>query len=103
MHQVAAAAGESPLVAILFPLSVDGLAVVASVALLGTHNQPETSTDPARTARLEDDHPGEPFPAPTEQIDPATVPVTRPRPVVVLDGASTPVLNGSGPTPQQAE
>lgn len=95
MHEVALAAGESPLVAILFPLSVDGLAVVASVALLGSHGQP--TNDPAPAA-VEVDSVPEPAPAPasTQQFDPAAVPVTRPRPVVVLDGARTPELNGSG-------
>lgn len=34
MRSVALTAGESPLVAVLFPLSVDGLAVVCSVALI---------------------------------------------------------------------
>jgi hypothetical protein len=38
MHEVALVAGESELVAWLFPLTVDGLAVVASVALVGQHN-----------------------------------------------------------------
>ena len=38
MHSVALSVGESPLVAWLFPLSVDGLAVVTSVALVNTNH-----------------------------------------------------------------
>jgi len=49
MHQVAIDAGESPLVAALFPLSVDGLAVVASVALFGTDaKRPTRAPEPTR-------------------------------------------------------
>ena len=51
MHEVALTAGESTLVAWLFPLSVDGLAVVASVALLGTHT-PAPAPAPADRRRL---------------------------------------------------
>ena len=40
MHEVALTAGESELVAWLFPLTVDGLAVVASTALVATHTPP---------------------------------------------------------------
>jgi len=49
MHSVALAAGESELVAWLFPLTVDGLAVVASVALMGQHHDdpvPEPVLEP---------------------------------------------------------
>jgi hypothetical protein len=41
MHEVALTAGESELVAWLFPLTVDGLAIVASVGLLGQETRPE--------------------------------------------------------------
>lgn len=41
MHSVALSVGESPMVAWLFPFSVDGLAVVTSVALVNTnHSEP---------------------------------------------------------------
>ena len=42
MHTVALTVGESQLVAWLFPFSVDGLAVVASVALLGPDHASST-------------------------------------------------------------
>lgn len=52
MHSVALAAGESELVAWLFPLTVDGLAVVCSVALVGI-NRPEPFPTADDTALLD--------------------------------------------------
>ena len=40
MHSVALSVGESPMVAWLFPFSVDGLAGVTSIALVTTHPDP---------------------------------------------------------------
>jgi len=70
MHQVALDAGESPLVAALFPLSVDGLAVVASVALFGTDPKPpapgpEPDVEPAPTAT--------PVSAPVDETGPVSL------------------------------
>jgi hypothetical protein len=91
MHAVALDVGESPLVAWLFPLSVDGLAVVASVALLGPDHHAAPAAPPAAVADVQvlDD------PAPADQP-------TAPQPAAVslfvppLVGASSPALNGSG-------
>jgi len=102
MHEIALNAGEPPLVAVLFPLSVDGLAVVASVALAALDR-----TDPTSDA-------SEPVRAPTvatvstaSSSTPSSSP-TGDRPVgsrdrwlvPSLSGAArpgTPVSNGSGP------
>ena len=91
MHAVALDVGESPLVAWIFPLSVDGLAVVASVALLGPdrHATPTAPSAAVADVQVLDD------PGPADQP-------TAPQPAAVslfvppLVGASSPVLNGSG-------
>ena len=89
MQAVATHVGESQLVAALFPLSVDGLAVVASVALVETNRRPT-------------DNP-EPLPVPVDQADGDLELIARgERPVVGAVfvppalGAVSPVLNGSG-------
>ena len=98
MQAVARQVGESELVATLFPLSVDGLAVVASIALVEANRR--TGTQPT-------------VPAPPVEVEPADPPVGSSRaggplgggrvfvPPVV--GAKSPVLNGSGSTNQATE
>ena len=101
MHSVAGSVGESALVAILFPLSVDGLAVVASVALLGTtpSSRPRPLEPPADVVRPPSNQPTdpgpatEPSPARPSHGPPGSVSLFVP----ALSGASSPVLNGSGP------
>jgi hypothetical protein len=93
MQHVATNVGESPLVAALFPLSVDGLAVVASVAVVETNRRRPTVPDPEPTRVV-----------PVDQADVDPGPVARGgRPTVgavfvppPLVGASSPGLNGSG-------
>jgi hypothetical protein len=102
MHEVAASVGESQLVAYLFPLSVDGLAVVASVALLGTH----TRTAPTRRAAPATNR-GEPAIAPSSvaPVEPAVLtvddpPAVVPAPVALfvspMSGTRVPASNGAG-------
>jgi hypothetical protein len=95
MQAVARQVGESELVATLFPLSVDGLAIVASVALVEVNRR--ISTPPTH-----------------EVVDQALVDVEPPGPaepaargggpvfVSPVVGASSPVLNGSGSTNHQS-
>ena len=56
MHAVALGVGESVLVAWLFPFSVDGLAVVTSVALIGTHSNPPRQPNATADCRREQRH-----------------------------------------------
>ena len=83
MHQVAQAAGESALVAWLFPLTVDGLAVVASVALVEA-NQRATAPEPA--AELPD-------PTPADSLVRAAS-----FEIPLVGVTQSPVLNGTGST-----
>jgi hypothetical protein len=104
MHTVARSVGESPLVAVLFPLSVDGLAVVASVALLGTGPDP---TRPHSTPTPDTGDQG-PAPRPAPSSEPTTATAGRPVEgrrsvpasvslfVPANGGARSPVLNGTG-------
>jgi hypothetical protein len=95
MQSVATQVGESPLVAALFPLSVDGLAVVASVALVET-NRRTTQPPPAEPVPVEADD------VQADEVSPG--PPRGGRPVAVgsrvfvppVVGADSPVLNGSG-------
>ena len=100
MHSVAIDAGESPLVAWLFPLTVDGLAVVASTALAGLHRTGTNSPDEhglvdelART-RVSGVGPGNEIASPHPALDPAP-----PSDVVSVAGGVVfpPALNGAGP------
>jgi hypothetical protein len=96
MHSVALGVGESALVAWLFPLSVDGLAVVASVALVGVHRpESESGHPPAPTTA--------PLPPQPEPHAPTPSPASVPASVPFLPSPSraprSPVLsNGSGST-----
>lgn len=88
MHAVALEVGESRIVAWLFPLSVDGLAVVTSVALLGpSHSTAPTARPATPVGPVADD---------LAPIDPPAAPASLfvPPPL----GASSPALNGSGST-----
>lgn len=87
MHEVATMVGESPLVAVLFPLSVDGLAVVASVALVGSSRHDDR---PAAPLELE--------PAAVEASQPHLSPAATESPAgwSLLTGASSPVPPGAG-------
>ena len=95
MQAVAREVGESELVATLFPLSVDGLAVVASVALVEVnrrHTEGDASEVVGQVPVVETS---------TEIAGPVARgggPVFVP-PVV---GASSPVLNGSGSANHQS-
>jgi hypothetical protein len=94
MQAVARQVGESELVATLFPLSVDGLAVVASIALVEANRRAAAPSVSAPvdgpTAQLYDQANADL--APRVPASPGSGPLFAP-PVV---GASTPVLNGSG-------
>jgi hypothetical protein len=87
MQAVARQVGESELVATLFPLSVDGLAVVASVALVEVNRRAVASRPVVAVDQVLVDEPAVEIPA-ARGGGPVFVP-----PAV---GASTPVLNGSG-------
>ncbi len=90
MQAVARQVGESELVATLFPLSVDGLAVVASVALVEVNRRLAAPLPPFE---VEDQVLVDEPPAAVE------VPAARgggPVFVSPVVGASSPVLNGSG-------
>ena len=102
MHEVAGSVGESELVALLFPLSVDGLAVVASVALVGTgkpgdaESPPRGPVDepPAHPLTSENDRLPAPSPAALAEVPaPASVSLFLP----TASRPSSPVLNGTGP------
>lgn len=69
MHSVALAYGETELVAWMFPLSVDGLAIVVSVALFATAGP---ASDPVEEPEAE------PEPAPVSPIRPAPDPDPEP-------------------------
>lgn len=108
MHEVAASVGESQLVAYLFPLSVDGLAVVASVALLGTH---QLNPDPNRQPTDLELPPA--TPVAVEPLTPAApevddhdsaglVPASVSLFVPPIGGAPSPVSNGTGDNSNQA-
>jgi hypothetical protein len=90
MQAVARQVGESELVATLFPLSVDGLAVVASVALVEVNRRIARPPPPVRAVgQVLVEEP----PAPVE------VPAARgggPVFVPPVVGASSPAPNGSG-------
>ncbi len=58
MHSVALSVGESPLVAWLFPFSVDGLAVVASIALVTADPNPPDDAAADQTSAAERVDPG---------------------------------------------
>jgi hypothetical protein len=92
MQAVARQVGESELVATLFPLSVDGLAIVASVALVEANRRaadhPPSDKGPAQIQLIDQADDG---PAPRGRPS-SGGPVFAPPTV----GASTPVLNGSG-------
>jgi len=90
MQAVARQVGESELVATLFPLSVDGLAVVASVALVEV-NRRSAAPHPV-VAVVDQVLVDEPPPAVETPAARGGGPVFVPPAV----GASTPVLNGSG-------
>jgi hypothetical protein len=92
MHSVALSVGESALVAWLFPLSVDGLAVVASVALVGTHRSDDTDTGSSPVVADVAVAPVESHVS-TERPDPAPSGSFLPSPSRV---SRSPVLNGSG-------
>ena len=53
MREVALAAGESPLVAVLFPLTVDGLAVVCSAALVELGRREDSVVDGLEVVSVE--------------------------------------------------
>jgi hypothetical protein len=100
MHEVASSVGESTLVAYLFPLSVDGLAVVASVALLGT-DRPDRDTSAAQLEPEPSDRPAPtPEPPPVDSHPAVTADGLTPASVSLfvppIGGASSPVLNGTG-------
>jgi hypothetical protein len=95
MQAVATRVGESPLVASLFPLSVDGLAVVASVALVETNRRRPTAPDPEPASVVVPVDQAEVDPQPVARGDRPTVGAVFVPPVV---GAKSPVLNGSGPS-----
>lgn len=104
MNAVALAAGESELVAWLFPLSVDGLAVVASVALLGTEPAPSPIAERHRdnsdlVDRHRDEIPTDLEPLPVsgsaESFPNPTTTGSLLRPLVVF-GNAAPSRNGSG-------
>jgi hypothetical protein len=95
MHAVAIKAGESALVAVLFPLSVDGLAVVVSVALVEVNRRaaapaPAPVPTPAPVATA----PVVTAPVATAPVEPSSAPVGRT--FLAPMAASSPVLNGSG-------
>ncbi|MGB5759088.1 MAG: DUF2637 domain-containing protein, partial [Acidimicrobiales bacterium] len=93
MQAVARQVGESELVATLFPLSVDGLAVVASVALVEVNRRSAAPQPIESVDQVLDEFPVEAV-LPARGSGPVFVP-----PVV---GASSPVLNGSGSTNHQS-
>ena len=95
MRHVAHTAGESPLVAVLFPLSVDGTAIVASIALIEINRQPNRHTDPPVTAPADEqpDTPSRPAPPINHPISPTPVDA-GPDAVPVFTGT---VVNGSQP------
>jgi hypothetical protein len=98
MHEVALAAGESNLVAWLFPLTVDGLAVVASVALLGANQtSPEGQEIPLEYHSPAQAAP-EPEPHTDRSADQAAVPPST-GPTVIFPAAFSPARNGAGAQP----
>ncbi len=89
MRAVALAAGESDLVAWLFPLTVDGLAVVCSVALVELSNRSHISdatvAQPVPVAMLAGVEPGlEPRPDAEPESVPAPVVSSLPLPVPLV-------------------
>ena len=99
VRAVALTVGESELVAWVLPLSVDGLAVVCSVALVEINHRLNTTTSPevaaadaldAIAAHLE---PTEITPIGRQPIEPAATEADGPRPLVLFNNSS---LNGSG-------
>jgi hypothetical protein len=96
MHEVALTAGESQLVAWLFPLTVDGLAVVASVGLLGheshtDHDGPNDHGEHDSQDGQQDQDFGRSEHGSDRTSDIEVGPLTRPEGV-----AFPPVLNGAG-------
>ena len=85
MHSVALAAGESELVAWLFPLTVDGLAIVASVALVEINRPvPDSRQESSSSAVPLEVAPS--IPDLNIAADPSAL-----LPLVMLNGSSAPV------------
>lgn len=98
MRHVALAAGESELVAVLFPLSVDGTAIVCSVALVEINRRtnfvPSPETGSPHTNTL-DDSITDTEPIDNEPDTPAGLPVFT---GLVSNQSPRPVMNGAGET-----
>jgi hypothetical protein len=92
MHKVALAAGESALVAALFPLTVDGLAVVASVALVEVNHRAGRRASGSGSSVTVEAATGS---VPTEGVGRVFV--------APVGAVSSPVLNGAGFINHQAE
>lgn len=106
MHEVAVRSGEPDLVAYLFPLSVDGLAVVAAVALAALDRVEHVDRTPTpdldgvpASAELVN-----PQPEKFLEVEPVAAPSpSRPVPVFGALAVSSPVLNGAGSNNQETK